>query len=65
MSEEEIKEIRKLMEDAEWNIKADNLEEAREKLKRAKKIAKKIRNEELLKQILELIGKTYRGVSVF
>jgi len=62
MSEEE-KEIKKIMEDAEWDIKADDLEEAREKLKKAKKIAKKIRNEELIKQILALIKKTYRGVA--
>ena len=58
MTEEEIKEIRKLMEDAEWDIKAEDLQEAREKLEKAKQIAKKIRNEELLKQILELIEKT-------
>jgi 5-bromo-4-chloroindolyl phosphate hydrolysis protein len=57
----EIEEIKKLMEDAEWDIKADDLEEARGKLDRAKKIAKQIRNEELLNQILALIKKTYRG----
>ena len=52
------------MEDAEWDIKADDLEEAKEKLEKAKQIAKKIRNEELLKQILALIKKTYRGFSL-
>lgn len=61
MSEEEIKSIKKLIEDAEWDIKADDLEEAKEKLEKAKQIAKKIRNEELLKKILELIEKTYRS----
>ena len=58
---EGIEEIKKFMEDAEWDIKADDLEEARGKLEKAKQIAKKIRNEELLNQILALIKKTYRG----
>jgi len=59
----EIEEIKKLMEDAEWDIKADDLEEAQKKLEKAKNIAKKIRNEELLNQILALKKKTYRAVS--
>jgi glycerol dehydrogenase-like iron-containing ADH family enzyme len=58
----EIEEIKKIMEDAEWDIKADDLELARTKLNRAKDIAKKIRNEELLKKILELRKKTYRSM---
>jgi ubiquinone/menaquinone biosynthesis C-methylase UbiE len=57
MSEEEIKEIRKLMKDAERDIKLDALKKAREKIGQAIQIAKKIRNEEMLKQISELIGK--------
>jgi len=52
MSEEE-KEIRKLIEEAKLDIKADDLKEAGEKLHQAIKIAKNIGNEELLKQIFE------------
>ena len=59
MTDEEIKQIKELMEDAEWDIKAEDFQEARQKLDQAKKIAKKIRNEELLKKILELRGKAY------
>ena len=36
MSEEEIKTIKDLIENAEWDIKADDKEEAREKLDREK-----------------------------
>ena len=60
MSEEEIKTIKDLIENAEWDIKAEDMGEASEKLEKAKKIAKRIRNEELLKQILELLKKTVR-----
>lgn len=56
MSMEE-KEIRKLMEDAEQDIEADDLREAGEKLGRAMQIAKDIGNEELVKQIWDFIGK--------
>ena len=56
MSEEE-KEIRKLMEDAERCFKADDLKEAGEKLGQAMQIAENMDNEELVKQIWELIGK--------
>jgi len=56
MSTEE-KEVRKLIEDAEQDIRADNLKKASEKLGQAIQITKKIRNEELLKQISELIAK--------
>ena len=53
----EGKEIRKLMEDAEQDIEADDLREAGEKLGRAMQIAKDIGNEELVKQIWDFIGK--------
>ena len=53
----EEKEIRKLMEDAERDIKADDLKEAGEKLGQAMQIAKNMGNEELVKQIWELVGK--------
>ncbi len=56
MSKEE-KKIRKLVEDAELDIKADDLKEAGEKLHQAIQIAKNIGNEELLNQILEFIQK--------
>ena len=56
MSEKE-KEIGKLIEAAELDIKADDLKEAGEKLRQAMQIAKKIGNEELVKQIWELVGK--------
>lgn len=62
MSEDEkekINEITRIMEDAKWDMKAEDREEARENLEKAKKIAKKIRNEKLLKQIVELIKETY------
>jgi len=64
MSEEEIKKIRKLMEDAEWDVKAEDFWDARKKLEEAKEIAKEIRNEELIKQILELIKKTHRDLVI-
>jgi len=51
--------VRKLIKDAEWDIKADDLKEAGKKLEQAIQIAKKIRNEELLKQIFELFGKHF------
>jgi len=54
MSKEE-KEIRKLIEDAESDIKADDLKEAGEKLHQAIQIAKNIGNEELLNQIFEFV----------
>ena len=53
----EEKEIRKLMEDAEQDIEADDLREAGEKLGRAMQIAKNMGNEELVKQIWDFIGK--------
>ena len=56
MSMEE-KEIRKLMEDAERDIKSAGLKEAGEKLGQAMQIAKNIGNEELVKQIWKLVGK--------
>ncbi len=56
MSAEE-KEIRKLIEDAERHIKADDLKEAGEKLHQAIKIAENIGNEELLNHILEFTKK--------
>ena len=56
MSEEE-KEIRKLMENAERDIKADDLKEAGEKLGQAMQVAKNVGNEKLVKQIWELIEK--------
>lgn len=58
-TKEIINEITRLMEDAKWDMKAEDREEARENLEKAKKIAKKIRNEKLLKQIVELIKETY------
>ena len=54
MSNEE-KKIRKLIEDAELDIKADDLKEAGEKLHQAIQIAKNIGNEELLNQIFEFV----------
>ena len=54
MSEEE-KEIRKLIEEAKLDIKADDLKEAGEKLHKAIKIAKNIGNEELLNRIFEFV----------
>jgi len=60
---EGIEELKQLIEDAKWDIKADDLEDARKKLDKAKDIAKKIRNEELLKQVLELTKQTHRGSS--
>jgi len=54
MSEEE-KEVRKLIEEAKLDIKADDLKEAGEKLHKAIKIAKNIGNEELLNQIFEFV----------
>jgi len=62
MGEKEIEEIKKLMEDAKWDIKADDLEDAKLKLETAKQKAKDIRNEELLNEILELLPKTYRHI---
>jgi SAM-dependent methyltransferase len=56
MSMEE-KKIRKLVEDAERDIKADDLKEAGEKLHQAIQMAENIGNEELVKQIWELVGK--------
>lgn len=49
------KEIRKLLEDAEWNIKADDLKEAGEKIEQAMQIAKNTGSEELVKQIVDFI----------
>jgi len=54
MSEEE-KQTKKLMEDAELDIKADDFKKAGEKLHQAIQIAKSIGNEELLNQIFEFI----------
>jgi len=54
---EKEKEFRKLIEDAESDIEADDLKEAGEKLRQAMQIAKNIENEELVKQIFELVGK--------
>jgi SAM-dependent methyltransferase len=54
MSEEE-KEVRKLIEEAKLDIKADDLKEAGEKLHKAIKIAKNIGNEELLNRIFEFV----------
>lgn len=56
MSMEE-KKIRKLMEDAERDIEADDIKEAGEKLRRAMQTAKNMGNEELVKQIWDFIGK--------
>jgi len=56
MSEEE-KEIRKLIEDAELDVKADDLTEAGEKLRQAMRKAKNIGDEELVKRIWELVRK--------
>lgn len=55
MSAEE-KEIRELIESAEWDMKAEDFGEARKKLDKAKQLAKKLRNEDLLKKILTLLG---------
>lgn len=54
MSGEE-KEIKKLIADAELDIKGDNLKEAGEKLHQAMQIAENIKNEELINQIWEFI----------
>ncbi len=54
MSSEE-KEIKKLIADAELDIKADSLKEAGDKLKQAMQIAENIRNDELINQIWEII----------
>jgi len=56
-SEEEIArgKIQRLLEDAEWDMKARDRDEAREKLEKAKKIAKQIRDEKLLTEILKRI----------
>ena len=54
---EEGKEIRKLIEDAKLDIKADDLKEAGEKLHQAIQIAKNIGNEQILNQISEFIQK--------
>jgi len=51
------KEIRKLLEDAERNIKTDDLKEAGEKIEQAMQIAKNTGSEELVKQIVDFIGK--------
>ena len=56
MSGEE-KEIREFIEDAERDLEVDALKEAGEKLHQAVQIAENIGNEELVKQIWELIGK--------
>jgi len=56
MSVEE-KKIKKLMEDAEQDIEADDLKEAGEKLHQAIQMAKSIGNENLVKQIWGLVGK--------
>ena len=56
MSVEE-KEIRKLIEDAELDIEADDLKGAGEKLGRAMQIAENMGNEELVKQIWDFIGR--------
>lgn len=54
MSAEE-KEIKKLIADAELNIKADNLKGAGDILKQAMQIAENVGNEELINQIWEFI----------
>jgi SAM-dependent methyltransferase len=51
------KKIRKLMEDAERDIKADDIKEAGKKLHRAIEMAENLGNEDLVKQIWELIGR--------
>lgn len=56
MSKEE-KHVRKLIEAAKLDIKADDLKEAGEKLHRAIQIASDMGNEELLNQIFEFLGK--------
>jgi len=56
MSMEE-KKIRELMEDAERDMKTDDLKEAGEKLHQAIQMAEDIGNGELVKQIWELVGK--------
>jgi len=48
-----IEEIKQLIEDAKWDIKAGDIEDAEDKLDEAKDLAKKIRNEELLNEILK------------
>ena len=52
----EEKRIRKLVEDAKRDIKADDLKKAGEKLGQAMQIAENIGNEDLVKQIWEIIG---------
>ena len=54
---EEEKEVRKLIDNTERHIMADDLKAAGEKLHQAIRIAKNIRNEELLNQISEFIQK--------
>lgn len=49
------KEIRKLLEDAERNIEADDLKEAGEKIEQAMQIAKNTGSKELVKQIMGFI----------
>jgi predicted metal-dependent peptidase len=53
----EKQQFDKLMEEIEWDIKANDNALAAEKLIQAKNIAKNMRNEELLNKVLELIAK--------
>ncbi len=53
----EEKKIRKLMEDAERDIKADDIKEAGKKLHQAIEMAEDLGIEDLVKQIWELVGK--------
>jgi hypothetical protein len=52
--DEEVTAIKKIMTEAELDLKADNLMGAKEKLEKAEKIARQTRNEDLLNQILDL-----------
>lgn len=56
-----MEEAKKLIEDAKWDIKAKDFDDGRTKLGKAKKIAKELRNEELLKEILNLIDESHKS----
>jgi len=49
------KRLKELLEDAEWDRKARDWAEALDKLREAKEIAKKLRNGQLLKDVLDKI----------
>jgi hypothetical protein len=63
--EEEVQAIKKIMTEAELDLKVDNLMGAKEKLEQAEKIARQTRNEDLLKQILDLRKRSVNSKRIY